>query len=224
MHDVTRLDFDTEMVDRAALPPVLQQDQLEWRIGDREVGVAVFDLGGRSVEQLGVERDCLVEVVDVEGELNTGHVRAPYLCGLCRTVHSGHDATSLIYVNLLQYQSVPKTLPMIDMSTPVCCAPVAAGPMSDDDALEVALRLKALADPVRVKIMSLLFSSSAGEENSGELAAALGLGESTVSHHLSQLRRAGFVVSDRRGMHVFHRPAIDAFGALCSVLDPTCCA
>ena len=80
---------------------------------------------------------------------------------------------------------MPKTLPMIDMSAPVCCAPVAAGPMSDDDALHVALRLKALADPARVKIMSYLFSSSSGEENSGDLAAALGLTESTVSHHLT---------------------------------------
>jgi hypothetical protein len=80
---------------------------------------------------------------------------------------------------------MPKTLPMIDMSAPVCCAPVAAGPMSDDDALHVALRLKALSDPARVKIMSYLFSSSSGEENSGELAAALGLTESAVSHHLT---------------------------------------
>ncbi|BDX30616.1 transcriptional regulator [Mycobacterium antarcticum] len=118
---------------------------------------------------------------------------------------------------------MPKTLPTIDMTAPVCCAPMAAGPMSDDDALEVALRLKALADPVRVKIMSMLFSSAATEENSGELAAALGLTESTVSHHMAQLRRAGFIVSDRRGMRVFHRPAPDAFGALCSVLDPSCC-
>ena len=97
---------------------------------------------------------------------------------------------------------MPKTLPMIDMSAPVCCAPVAAGPMSDDDALHVALRLKALADPARVKIMSYLFSSSSGEENSGDLAAALGLTESTVSHHLTQLRRAGLVESERRGMNV----------------------
>ena len=118
---------------------------------------------------------------------------------------------------------MPKTLPTIDMSSPVCCAPVAAGPMSDDDALEVALRLKALADPARVKIMSLLFSSATGEQNSGELAALLGLTESTVSHHLAQLRRAGFVESDRRGMNVFHRPSRDAVGALCVVLDPNCC-
>ncbi|HEY9264606.1 MAG: Rv2640c family ArsR-like transcriptional regulator [Mycobacterium sp.] len=118
---------------------------------------------------------------------------------------------------------MPKALPTIDMSAPVCCAPMAAGPMSDDDALEVALRLKALADPARVKIMSLLFSSAAGGQNSGELAALLELSESTVSHHLSQLRKAGFVESDRRGMHVYHRPARDAVGALCGVLNPDCC-
>ncbi|AKK28200.1 Rv2640c family ArsR-like transcriptional regulator [Mycobacterium sp. EPa45] len=118
---------------------------------------------------------------------------------------------------------MPKALPVIDMSAPVCCAPVAAGPMSDDDALQVALRLKALADPARVKIMSFLFSSSAGEENSGDLAAALGLTESTVSHHLTQLRKAGLVESDRRGMNMYHRPHRDAVAALCTVLDPNCC-
>ena len=91
------------------------------------------------------------------------------------------------------------------------------------DALHVALRLKALADPARVKIMSNLFSPSSGEENSGDLAAALGLTESTVSHHLTQLRRAGLVESERRGMNVYHRPHRDAIGALCAVLDPNCC-
>jgi ArsR family transcriptional regulator len=119
---------------------------------------------------------------------------------------------------------MPKTLPMIDISAPVCCAPVAAGPMTDGAALEVALRLKALADPARVKIMSFLFGSAAYEENSGELATALGLTESTISHHLTQLRKAGLVESERRGMNVYHRPHRDALAALCSVLDPNCCS
>lgn len=118
---------------------------------------------------------------------------------------------------------MPKSLPVIDISSPVCCAPVAAGPMTDDAALEVALRLKALADPARVKIMSLLFGSPAGEHNSGDLAAALGISESTVSHHLSQLRNAGLVESNRRGMNVYHRPHREAMVALCSVIDPSCC-
>ncbi|MGH3675444.1 MAG: Rv2640c family ArsR-like transcriptional regulator [Mycobacterium sp.] len=116
---------------------------------------------------------------------------------------------------------MPKALPLVDMSAPVCCAPVAAGPIDDDAALEVALRLKALADPARVKLMSLLFSG--GEECSRDLAEAVELSESTVSHHLSQLRRAGLVDSERRGMNVYHRPRRDALVALCTVLDPSCC-
>jgi ArsR family transcriptional regulator, arsenate/arsenite/antimonite-responsive transcriptional repressor len=119
---------------------------------------------------------------------------------------------------------MPKTLPVVDITAPACCAPLAAGPMSNDDALRVALRLKALADPARVKIMSLLFSSSAGEANTRELAAVLRLTESTVSHHLTQLRKAGLLESDRRGMNVYHRPHRDAMAALCAVLDPSCCS
>ena len=118
---------------------------------------------------------------------------------------------------------MPKTLPTIDMSSPICCSPVAAGPLDDDAALEIALRLKALADPVRVKLVSLLFSSNDGAVCSCDLATAVGVTESTVSHHLSQLRRAGLVESERRGMNVYHRPRREALVALCTVLDPNCC-
>ncbi|MQY27369.1 Rv2640c family ArsR-like transcriptional regulator [Nocardia aurantia] len=118
---------------------------------------------------------------------------------------------------------MPKALPVIDMSAPVCCAPVAAAPVSDEAALEVALRLKALADPVRVKLVSLLLTSPSGAENSGDLAAAVGVSESTVSHHLTQLRKAGLVDSERHGMNMLHRGRRDALAALCRVLDPDCC-
>ena len=118
---------------------------------------------------------------------------------------------------------MPKTLPTVDISAPVCCSPMAAGPVGDGVALEIALRLKALADPVRVKLVSLLFSSAGGDMCSCDLASAVELSESTVSHHLSQLRRAGLVESERRGMNVYHRPRRDALIALCRVLDPTCC-
>jgi len=118
---------------------------------------------------------------------------------------------------------MPKALPVIDTTEPVCCAPMASGPMSDDDALGIALRLKALADPVRVKIVSYLFSSAHEGKASGELAAVLDLSESTVSHHLTQLRKAGLVISDRRGMNVFHQVRPDALEALCTALDPHCC-
>lgn len=132
--------------------------------------------------------------------------------------------TSSIYVNLLGILGrMPKALPVIDTTDPVCCAPVAAGPMGDDDALQIAVRLKALADPVRVKIVSYLFGSADGEEPSGELAAVLKLTEPTVSHHLTQLRKAGLVLSERRGVNVFHRVRSEALQALCAALDPNCC-
>src|SRR5580700_8776927 len=118
---------------------------------------------------------------------------------------------------------MPKTLPAVDMSAPVRCSPVAAGPVDDDAALAIALRLKALADPIRVKLVSLLFSSDAGEVCNCDLAAAVDLSESTVSHNLSQLRRAGIVESERRGMNVYHRPRRESLMALCAVLDPSCC-
>jgi ArsR family transcriptional regulator len=115
---------------------------------------------------------------------------------------------------------MPKTLPVIDASAPICCRPVAAAPMDDGTALEVAVRLKALADPVRVRLMSLLLSSE--EVCTCDLAPAVELTEATVSHHLSVLRRAGLVAGERRGMNVFYRARREALGALCRVIDPAC--
>ena len=77
---------------------------------------------------------------------------------------------------------MPKALPVIDTTAPICCSPVASAPMSDDDALEVALRLKALADPVRVRLMSLLLAQD--EVCTCDLAPAVNLTEATVSFHL----------------------------------------
>lgn len=118
---------------------------------------------------------------------------------------------------------MPKTLPMIDTSAPICCAPVSAAPMDDASALEVALRLKALADPARIKLMSILLTDDAGEVCTCDLAAAVGLSEPTVSHHLGQLKKAGMVRPERRGMNVYYRAHTDALQALRQVLDPSCC-
>ncbi len=118
---------------------------------------------------------------------------------------------------------MPKALPVIDVSTPICCAPVSAAPMTDDAALEVALRLKALADPVRIKLMSILLTHTDGAVCTCDLATGVDLAESTVSHHLTQLRKAGMVTSERRGMNVFHRADANALDALRVVLDPNCC-
>ncbi|MCP6105219.1 metalloregulator ArsR/SmtB family transcription factor, partial [Klebsiella pneumoniae] len=95
---------------------------------------------------------------------------------------------------------------LIDTSTPICCAPVSAAPMTDDAALQLAVRLKALADPARIKLLSVLLTDAAGEVCTCDLAVAVGLAESTVSHHLGQLKKAGMVVATRRGMNVYYAP------------------
>lgn len=117
---------------------------------------------------------------------------------------------------------MPKTLPVIDTSAPICCAPVAAAPMTAAAALEVAVRLKALADPVRVRLMSMLLA--AAEVCTCDLAPAVGVTEATVSHHLSVLKKAGLVSEgERRGMNVFYRARRESLVALVGVLDPNCC-
>jgi len=118
---------------------------------------------------------------------------------------------------------MPKSLPMLDTTAPVCCRPMAAGAMSGDDALAIALRLKALADPVRVQLMSQLLAQSETGVCTCDLAPTVALSEATVSHHLKQLRDAGLVEGTRKGTNVYYRPRRDALDALCRVIDPTCC-
>jgi DNA-binding transcriptional ArsR family regulator len=118
---------------------------------------------------------------------------------------------------------MPKPLPLVDVTGPVCCAPLAAGALGRDDAVELAVRLKALADPARVQIMSLLLAEAETGLCTCDLAPAVQLSEATVSHHLKQLRAAGLVEGTRKGTNVHYRPRPEALGALVRVLDPTCC-
>lgn len=137
---------------------------------------------------------------------------------MCQTM-----PTFSTYVKFLcQTPVVPKALPVLDVTSPICCAPVAAGPMSEDVALGLALRLKALADPTRIRIMSMLMVPGT-EVCTCDLSVAVGLSEPTTSHHLAQLKKAGLVVGTRRGMNVFYRAQPASLGALCRVLDPDCC-
>lgn len=116
-----------------------------------------------------------------------------------------------------------RSLPLVDARRPVDCSPLAAGALDQDAAAQVAVRLKALADPGRVRLMSLLLASGTDGVCTCDLAPALALTEPTVSHHLKTLRAAGLVTSERRGLNVFYLPQRDALGALCRVLDPECC-
>jgi ArsR family transcriptional regulator len=116
----------------------------------------------------------------------------------------------------------PKALPDVDTSAPVGCASLGAGVLDAEDALAIAVRLKALADPVRVQLMSMLLAEPETGICTCDLAPAVALSEATVSHHLKQLREAGLVERTRKGTNVYYRPDTAALGAISRVIDPCC--
>src|SRR3954451_18141322 len=119
---------------------------------------------------------------------------------------------------------MPKALPTVDTTDPVCCSPIAAGVMDAGDALGIALRLKALGDPIRVQLMSMLLAEPETGVCTCDLAPAVDLSEATVSHHLKQLRDAGLIEGTKKGTNTWYRPRLDNLSALCRVIDPSCCA
>lgn len=91
-----------------------------------------------------------------------------------------------------------------------CCTPAADPAMSVDDAERMARALKALADPARLRLLSLLAASEDGEACVCDLTEPVGLSQPTVSHHLRVLTDAGFVTRDKRGVWVYYRLVSDA--------------
>ena len=80
---------------------------------------------------------------------------------------------------------------------PLCCAPLTAAALSAGDAEELAGLLAALADPVRLRLLSLL--AAQGEVCSCNLEEPLGKSQPTVSHHTKVLVEAGLIAGERRG-------------------------
>lgn len=110
---------------------------------------------------------------------------------------------------------MPKALPVLDDVSPVCCAPLASTPaFPEDDAVRLAVRLKAIADPTRLRLIAHMLGQPDLEACTCELAPVVDLGEPTVSHHLKTLEKAGLVSKERRGMNVHYAIQIDALRAL----------
>jgi ArsR family transcriptional regulator, arsenate/arsenite/antimonite-responsive transcriptional repressor len=115
---------------------------------------------------------------------------------------------------------VPKPLPIVDLADG-CCAPLAEAPLSADDAAQLALRLKALADPARLRVLSILLASENQEACTCDLTGPLGLGQPTVTHHLRKLLDAGLVSAERRGVWTYYRLVPEQLRALVGALAPS---
>lgn len=102
----------------------------------------------------------------------------------------------------------------------MCCPPVLTGPIGEDDATELADLLKALADPARLRLVSLIAASPAGEVCACDLAEPLGRSQPTVSHHLGQLVKAGVLRREQRGRWAWFSVDTDRLAAICGALWP----
>ncbi|TCK26243.1 ArsR/SmtB family transcription factor [Pseudonocardia endophytica] len=99
-----------------------------------------------------------------------------------------------------------------------CCSPLVAEPVSAEHAAELARVFKAMGDPVRLRLLSLIASHAGGEACVCDLTDVFDLSQPTISHHLKVLREAGLISGERRGTWIYYRVQPDAFGRLSAVL------
>jgi len=127
-------------------------------------------------------------------------------------------------IEICQYRRMSKSLPLLEPAgTAVCCPPLSAEPLSAEQAELVAPQLKALADPVRLRLMSLVASHPGGEACVCDLNEAFDLTQPTISHHLKVLHEAGLLDRDKRGVWVYYRArtqALTSLGTLIGTASP----
>src|SRR5215468_9002156 len=115
-----------------------------------------------------------------------------------------------------------KSLNLLDPADTVgCCPPLTAQPLSQAQADQIAPLLKALADPVRLRLMSLVASHTGGEACVCDLNDAFDLSQPTISHHLKILHDAGLLVREKRGVWAYYRIRPSALAAVAALIAVT---
>lgn len=101
---------------------------------------------------------------------------------------------------------------------PQCCTPMTREPLDAEQALQLSSAFKALGDPVRLRLFSLIASHADGEACVCDLTGDFDVSQPTISHHLKVLRDAGLLSSERRASWVYYRVVPDALATLCTLL------
>jgi ArsR family transcriptional regulator, arsenate/arsenite/antimonite-responsive transcriptional repressor len=102
-----------------------------------------------------------------------------------------------------------------------CCTPVTAGALSEDEAEELAGVFKVLADPARLRLLSMVAAAPGGEACACDLVEPVGRSQPTVSHHLSLLVSAGLLDREKRGRWAWYRVVPERLEVLRTVLAPS---
>ncbi|MDW5611920.1 metalloregulator ArsR/SmtB family transcription factor [Mycolicibacterium sp. D5.8-2] len=102
-----------------------------------------------------------------------------------------------------------------------CCVtpPLLREPLTEPAAAEMAKKLKALADPVRLRLFSAIASHSGGEACVCDISGGIDVSQPTVSHHLKVLRAAGLLTSERRASWVYYAVVPEALREIAALLD-----
>ena len=116
---------------------------------------------------------------------------------------------------------MPTQLPLLTtLEGSACCTPLTGGAMSVEDAERTARVFKALGDPTRVRLLSLIAAAPAGEACICDLTEPVGLTQPTVSHHMKQLVDAGLATREQRGRWAYYRVIADALEQASRALLP----
>lgn len=105
-----------------------------------------------------------------------------------------------------------------EATTTACCAPLTCEPLSTGDATLLAPLFKALGDPVRLRLMSLIACHDDGEVCVCDLTAAFELSPATILHHLKVLREAGLIEAERRGTWIYYRAAPESLAKIAGLV------
>lgn len=110
---------------------------------------------------------------------------------------------------------------MTDMEF-TCCTGATADPLSEADAQQLAGVLKVLADPVRLRLLSLVARAPGGEVCACDLVDVLERSQPTISHHLKVLHEAGVLSKERRGVWIHYSITPTAIAGVCDALGIAC--
>jgi ArsR family transcriptional regulator, arsenate/arsenite/antimonite-responsive transcriptional repressor len=125
-----------------------------------------------------------------------------------------------IYIDTCQYLPVSKSpqLQLTPLQTASCCSPLTKQPLDASQAESIAPLLKALADPVRLRLLSLVASYAEREACVCDLNDAFDLSQPTISHHLKVLHEVGLLDRSKRGVWVYYSVRADALRDVATLL------
>ena len=111
-----------------------------------------------------------------------------------------------------------RVLELTPLEAVACCSPLVSEPLTDEQSDRIAPLLKALGDPVRLRLLSLVAAHADGEACVCDLTAAFDLSQPTISHHLKVLHELGLLDRSKRGVWVYYRLRPEALADLAALL------